>query len=371
MRETHKGAAWICSLCLLSGQVALAQEPPQEPPLDPDHGQAEPAMEPGLLPVAGSLVPGLLVHGVGHMIGGDVDTGLSLLGMEAAGLGFLVAGGAPLIATGASRRTVTPSISLVLTGFGLFVQSWVADVYGSATGGTGGQARLALPAWELEAGYRYIYDPQFAYRNFSALQAHLRSGDWRLTPSGWIAVDDNNQRLRLEGAWRALGPQQGRLGTNTGSFLDLIGAATWHNYGSDGFSVATVEGSALGRYDLEGWAGTLRGSFAELGLGLALETYTYDVPGLDIAQDSASLLLMRFAYGIYLGRGGELAAYYDHRHDDFAAGLGVTGLGGGAAGHMGLEGFYPVTSRWALTWDLQVGSSYIAGLGLRWMEETP
>jgi hypothetical protein len=327
-----------------------------------------PRVEPGWLPTAAAVGPGFLVHGLGHMVGGDVEGGLGLLAMEGAGLGLFVAGGAPLVSTGASRQLIGPSIGLVMAGFGLFAQSWLADIYGASVGGSGWGPRLALPAWEAELGYRYIYDPQFAYRHFTVVGASLRSGPWRLSPSGWIALDDDNQRLRLEGAWRALGPSQGALEAPSGSFLDLVTALTWHGYGPEGFSVWTGELSGLGRLDLGQWGASLRGSFAEFGLGIGLEGYHYDLPGLAAVEDTASLLLGRFSYGLYLGGGGELALYYDHRHDDFAAGLGMRGLGGGPAGHFGVEGLFPVSERWALTLDAQVGSAYIGGLGLRWLE---
>ena len=56
------------------------------------------------------------------------------------------------------------------------------------------------------------------------------------------------------------------------------------------------------------------------------------------------MLLARFGFGMYLGdpaeRGGEVVVYYDHRHDDFAAGLKLTGLGSGIPGHFGAEARY-------------------------------
>jgi hypothetical protein len=56
--------------------------------------------------------------------------------------------------------------------------------------------------------------------------------------------------------------------------------------------------------------------------------------------------------------------YYDHRHDGFAAGLKMTGLGSGVAGHFGMEGRLYLDSQWGLLLDAQVGSAYVAGLSI-------
>ena len=57
-------------------------------------------------------------------------------------------------------------------------------------------------------------------------------------------------------------------------------------------------------------------------------------------------------------------AVYDHRHDDFAAGLQLPGLGSGPAGHFGLASEIFVSPRWGLAADIQAGSAYVAGLSL-------
>ena len=65
-----------------------------------------------------------------------------------------------------------------------------------------------------------------------------------------------------------------------------------------------------------------------------------------------------------MSQGGEARVYYDHRHDGYAAGLILTGLGSGVAGHFGLDlrGYFSET--FGLRLDAQVGSSQIVGLSL-------
>jgi hypothetical protein len=54
--------------------------------------------------------------------------------------------------------------------------------------------------------------------------------------------------------------------------------------------------------------------------------------------------------------------YYDHRHDDFAAGQ--PGLGSGALGHFGLDGRWFMDERWGLLLDAQAGSALVIGASL-------
>lgn len=115
---------------LLSLSFARAE---QGRPPDPFDLQ-EPSLallEPGWLPATAALVPGLLVHGSGHMIGGDVDGGLRLLALQGVGLGLMGAGLAPIFALGASRKVIGPAYAITLTGLGLYAISGAADLYGS------------------------------------------------------------------------------------------------------------------------------------------------------------------------------------------------------------------------------------------------
>lgn len=335
-------------------------------------GEPEPAedgvLEPGWVPAGVALVPGLVVHGLGHMTGGDTEAGLELLFWEGIGFGMMATGAVPLVLTGASRQVITPALTTFLMGTGIFFQSWMADVFGAATGGLATGPMGRLPGWWVEVGHRAIYDPQFEYRNLAVVGAEGWVGEFRLSPRAWVALDADNQRLRAEGAWRFLGASGGEA-RQGGDFLEVVGALTSHSYGDEGFSVLTGEVALQGRYDLRGLSPTLRGSFVELGFGQALEAYSYEVPELALVEDTASLLLGRFGTGFYLGRGGEALVYYDHRHDDYAAGLGLTGLGGGAPGHFGVEGFVPLWGPWAVGWEAQVGSAYLGGLQVRWMGE--
>ncbi|MCH2137337.1 MAG: hypothetical protein MK101_12310, partial [Phycisphaerales bacterium] len=142
------------------------------------------------------------------------------------------------------------------------------------------------------------------------------------------------------------------------------------DYDAEGFSVLAFEGSFDGRYDLSNMARALTGAFVEGGIGWALELYDYDLPGVELGEDTFDQLLMRFEVGTYLATdnpyGGEVSVYYDHRKDDFAAGYSFDGIGVGAVGSVGLSGVLPLSERFALDLDAQYGSAVIVGASVRY-----
>jgi hypothetical protein len=398
---------WIRGICVAAGLAitapASAQIEPSEAPSAPAieaQANAKPKSPPSpkepakkqpistgrkAVAVATSLFPGALAHGTGHFVAGDPTTGLRLLAMEGIGLGMTAGGLSILAATGASRRFAGPLAAITAAGVGLFVLSGLADIYGVAMPESArGSPPLGAPFVETQLGARYVFDPTFAYRTFLVPSIDLRWGPVRLMPSAWFATNDVNARLRALGSYRISGPvpastklDANATGETDGSFLDVEAAVTHHRYGSTqagalgsvgGFAITTVEASLHGRLDAQHIAEPLRGSFMELGGGAAVAVHNYAT-----TTDGNTLLLVRFAYGVYIGRPcagapgcsfspvGEAKLYYDHRHDDYAAGLKARGLGSGVPGHFGFLGTLFVTPSWGISLDAQVGSAYLAG----------
>ncbi|MDC3958405.1 hypothetical protein [Polyangium jinanense] len=318
------------------------------------------------LAVAGSFVPGALVHGTGHLVLGHTRTGLVLLGAEGLGLGLIVAGLGGAAATGATRRFIGPIILGTVTGAAFFFLSALADVYGvlAPEGGTGSPP-VYLPSVETQLGVTFVHDPNFAYNAFLTPGADLRAGSFRLSALGFFALDDTNARTRISAAYRFFGPRpSGSERARDGSYLDVEFALTNHSYGTEGFSVTTGEVNLLGRLDLARVGPTLRGSFAELGLGLAYAAHRY--PGIGV--EANDLLTPRMAFGMYLGHSGyprgEAMAYYEHRHDGFAGGFKSPGLGSGIAGHFGAQTRLFFTPRWGAFFDVQGGSALVGRASL-------
>ncbi|WP_437288354.1 hypothetical protein [Sorangium sp. So ce406] len=326
------------------------------------------AISPGrrALAATGAVIPGLLVHGSGHFLLGEGRTGLSLLALGGAGTGLMIGGLAGAAVTGASRRVIAPIVLTTVTGAGLFGITLLADLYGvlAPEGGTG-SAPSALPWVETQLGLAYVDDPTFAYRTFVVPGMDLRLRSLRLSGAGWFALNDDNARLRVETAYRFLGPgtPDGPRAAD-GSFLELEAALTHHRYTSDGFSITTGEVTLQGRLDLAHIGPTLRGSFAEMGWGIGGEAYRNGRRPLE----GNELLTPHFAFGMYLGHEGyprgEAKVVYEHRHDGYAAGAKITGLGSGVPGHLGLHGRVYASPRWGVLAEVQAGSAYVGRLSL-------
>lgn len=347
--------------------VAVSTPPPSPllPPLAPSLPRRG-------LALGATLVPGLALHGVGHIAAGDRATGVRLLAWEGIGLASIVAGVGGLAVTGASSRTVALFIPLMIGGAGLFGTTWLSDVYGvAATPRVPGGPRPP-PRLEAQAGIRYVYDPVFTYRTLLVAALELRPGRFRLSPSAWLATNGDNQRLRAEGAWRLFGPTPAAGGdpaapaTVDGSYLDLEVAATHHRYVAEReqFAFTLGEASLGGRFDLRRAARSLDGSFVEAALGWAVGGITY----FGRTTDPTELLLGRLGWGIYWGgrgaRHGEVALGYDHRHDGYAGGMKLSGLGSGTMGSFGVRASGMLSPLFGVIAEARVGSAYVVGASL-------
>lgn len=325
-------------------------------------------IEPGVWPTLGALGPGFFLRGTGTFLAHDRTAAKRLLTLGGVGFASFLGSGIVLIATGTSRRLVLPFTPLLGAGFALFITTWLADIYGAATGGRDDSVVEYTPLLETELGYRYVYDPQFAYRSFGHLRLDARRDRYRLSTFGDVALDDDNQRLGLELAYRLRGRRAEQLSAD-GSYLETTGAFLYHRYGSERFAVWTPTLTLDARLDLMHVGESLRGSFIEGQLGAGAELYAFDAPGSQPRDNAFGLLLIRFGFGLYFGQGrqhtGEAQLYYDHRHDDYAAGLAVRGIGGGVLGHVGLLGHYWFHRHFAASALLEFGSAVVAGLSLR------
>jgi len=303
------------------------------------------------------VVPGILVHGAGHWVAGDRRTAKRLLRWQGLGLGLAAVGGIAIGVSGAADEMM-PGVVLLMPGGGLFVLSWLADVYGTAGGARiGGRPVRAAPRVEAELGYAYVHDPQFAFSHLATVGGDARLDRFRLGGDGLFG----------EGMWRARGEAAARLWGP----IDVLVAGQEHRYQDDGFAVTTVEAAVEGRYELGRIGDSLAGSYATGQLGFGVERVRYDTGAM--AADWSSLFLGRFAYGIYLGDGGArhawVEAYYDHRRDQLTGGLLLPAGSNGFVGHTGVTAT-AFRGRWGLTGGFDVGTAWVARLGVRfrWSE---
>lgn len=344
-------------LLLLRSGVASAQARQSE--------QAPPP-KPRVLPTAAAVVPGLVVRGTGHFAMGESRTARNLLLMEGIGLGLFLGGGLTIVFTGASRYFVGPAAGTTIAGFGLFSTSYLADIYGSVSrDGDAALSRYRGPArWETELGYRRIHDPQFAHTDFLYQRVSRQIGPFRLNPSGLFSVAGDTARYRVEAQYRLAGNVY-ELRPGDQSFVDVTVGFVHQRHRPEHFSKGSAEVSVDARYDFGRLGPSLRGAFAELGLGYGIGRLDYDLQGLSVPHDIEHLLLGRIGFGVTLrglsAPGSEALVYYDHRHDDYVAGLKLTGLGSGVAGHFGATLRWFASETYGVALDVQAGSAYLAG----------
>lgn len=323
-------------------------------------------------------MPGVLVHGSGHYVIGETDTAVKLLIAEGIGLGMLLGGGTALVLTGASRYVVGPAAAVAALGTGLFGTSLLADVYGSVSsdGGAADLVPRAPPKLESELGYRYVSDTLFPYGHFAVERLSLTLGSWRIAPSAWIDPAGKNARYRLEGGYRLIGLGPGeRHAHELDDRLELRLGLVHHRYPTQGFTRSSAELTLAARYDLARLGRTLRGGFVEFEAGYGRARIDYDIRGIDVPADADDMLLARFGFGaVFRGNthpGSQALVYYDHRHDDFAAGLIITGLGSGVIGHFGTELRWFFTPSFGVLAQVEVGSALVSGLSVLYRPAEP
>ncbi len=337
--------ASLLSLSLFSS-LAIADDLPSAP--EPVHSSH------GALATTAAVVPGVVFHGIGHLVGGDKETAFRIAKYQLLGLSMMAASGLYLGLSGGSRYGNEISIPLLVSGSGIFINTWLADIYGSATGGSSLRYHAPLN-YSVSLGYAYIRDSVFSYDNFGVTQASFAFGDLKVDPSLWTALGANNQRARL--------PLRYALTKDSlGQGLELQGALTYHHFGDDGFSNYTGEIGIGLRFDNSRVISGLEGSYTKLSLGYGIEHTRY---ASDIDADNQALLLGRSAFGLYLPKGGQLEGYYEHRRDTFTAGLSPgRENGSGFLGHFGLQLRQPVHSRFSLRAQVELGAAWLFTSGL-------
>lgn len=371
--RTLNGISFATSICLSTvAHAEVADEPKllpisAEQPCRGDASRESSGLRRGVA-VAAAVVPGVVVHGAGHWVNAQPCAARRLAVAEAIGVGGILAGGSTIIFSGASRYLMLPAISLTIAGFGLFVTSFAADIYGaSGAAKSAGEPLVWRPRWESEVGILRVHNPLFDFEWLLAQQLAVNVQMLRVSAALDTAVDASHGRYRLGASVRGFGPRVDSAARD-GSHFDLYLGLTEQRYALSGFISDSAELLATGRLDLARIGPSLRGAFAELSTGVAFARTRYVIDGLSVPADLESLLLGRIAFGAYLGRdahrGSEAMLYYDHRHDDYAAGLKIPGLGSGTIGHWGLSFRYFFARQWGLGSTFEVGSAYVTGFSL-------
>lgn len=314
------------------------------------------------LAIGAALVPGLVLHGAGSWIAERPRATKRLMAVQAVGIGMLVAGGAPILATYGSPKVTFPGVPIAVTGFGLFAGSWLADIWSAA----GADARAGMPRaerpWSFDAGGAWVRDPYHGHRGFLELGGSMWWTQLEVAPRGRFELDASSIEGGVDARWRFIGDTANGKLLERGHRLELRLGAFGRHDGNDDIGELWQEAAFGGRFDLSALDGALAGLFFEGEVGLGLDETRYPTAVWDVG----AMLLVRNAIGVYLGRGaGEFTFSYDQRRDELVGGL-FAGRAAGFLGHIGAELELRVGRGLAIRLGAEMGSVLLTTFGLRY-----
>ena len=339
-----------------AGQAAVAGAPAERRP-------GAPAVSAGrrAAAIAVAIFPGVLLRGAGSWVAGAHRAARRLAATGAIGFATLAAGGVPIGVSASNPYTIWPGVPLVVAGTGVFLSSWLADVWVAAGGGALTAWPIALPPWSIDVATTWQHD---AYRERALLGAagHVELGRLGLDASGYVDAGNAWRSGEAGVRWRLLGPPPTGRAVGDGSRVVVRAAARLDRDDGDRVTLAAAEAELSGRLDLDRLDPAIRGSFLALSAGGGFTRTSYPRG----RHDNAALLLAGFAWGAYLGDRGEVAVFYDHRRDGLAGGLAAS-RGAGFVGSFGASAELRVHGPWAVRGALQVGNAWVTTLGVRYL----
>lgn len=340
----------------LDGAAAPVERAPPEP---------APSTKRRVAATAAAVFPGILVRGLGSYVAQRPRVAKRLAVTGAIGLGAMVVGGLPVGLTAGNPYTIVPGVPLVVGGAGLFVGSWVGDIWVAAGGDQVRSMPRAPTPWSFELGTTYVSDP-LRDRALVRGAARVVLGRVELGAGGYVDAGGDELAGLVETRVRLLGAPATGAAITDGTRLELRAAMRGRDDDDDRLRVLTGELEAILRVDLRHLARELDATFLDVSTGLGFDYVHYTAD----ASDLGSLLLARFATGAYLGRRGEAAVFYDHRRDLLAGGI-PAGRAAGFVGSIGTTLDLRLFGPWAARAELEYGSAYVGTLVLRYQGGPP
>jgi hypothetical protein len=341
----------VLALCITS--TAFAESAPK-PDVSPKRRAAA---------VAAAVFPGILLRGTGSYLVHDKPTARRLLVTAGIGAGAVLIGGLATGSTGGSPYVLVPFVPMLVAGTGVVLHTWFADIY-RAAGADTGRPRARTP-WSVELATTYTHD---AYRDRVLFRGAGRFARDRFEVGvgGYVDAKGAAKASDLDMIVRILGADPTGGVIEDGTWLGIRATGRWRKDDDDRVSVLTGEAELMGRLDMDRISSTLHGSFAELSTGLGIERAKFGGG----ATEAGGLLLGRFAWGWYVCERGEFKLFYDHRRDSLAGGI-AAGRAAGFVGSVGAATELRITGPWAVRGELEIGSAWVATIGLRFLGGPP
>ena len=235
-----------------------------------------------------AALPGLVLHGAGHLSLGDYETATALMTMEAAGVLLMVGGAlAPVIA---QRQTASSAGArqALYAGAGLFISSYLLDVIGVVR--SDGQLAYRTPeqrlGGSLSLGYRFFATPRYPLTN--VIQGALNANFGAVYMRAGTLQDVALQTSRYGGlvGWRFFK----RPGSEHALFVE--GEGGYRRFRGDGrydrYDAGALVGGTL---DLGVLTPNLRSVFVGVKAGYVHQWFAFPearAPEVDVLQDEKS-----------------------------------------------------------------------------------
>ena len=316
--------------------------------------------------IVGSLVPGLLVHGTGSWLSGDDDTARRLLLLQGGGIALTGGSLAALALTGAARDWVGLFATTSVLGVGAMGVSLLANIYRTAAPEGFGSHPGHVPWGDTEIGVLSVTNPQLELGPIVSLSANIRTARWTTAIRTWHAPWSLHARAHLETGFQFWGAREDTPDVRAGGgHTTLFFGITGERYGLESFSSYGSELRLETRIDSEHLAPNVRGAFVDWELGYAARRTAFS---LTRTYNDDSLLIAGVGFGAYHGdplrNGGATRFYYNHRHDGYAGGMLIGGIGSGVAGRIGLESRHFITPTWGVRLGVEKGAAWVIGIHL-------
>ncbi|MEO7096111.1 MAG: hypothetical protein ABI175_22810 [Polyangiales bacterium] len=336
--------------------VALIASLPRPALADDEAPTISPARRAAAIALA--VVPGIVVHGIGSRVVKERALARRIVTMQAVGMAAMIVGGLPTGISGGNPYTI-PGVPLLTTGTGLFLSSWLTDIWVAAGGPCSRPEPRATAPWAIELGSVYLRDA-YRHRLFARAAGRIELGRVSVLADGLQHAGGDAYEAALGAEVRILGaPASGRYVLDTTRLAVRVRGRHRHD-DDDMVGVSTGEAEVVVRFDHRRIADQLAGTFTDASAGIGAERASY-TPG---GHETNSLLLATFAWGMYLRDLGELRLFYDHRRDSLAGGL-QAGRAAGFIGSFGVAVDLRAWGPWAARAELEYGSGWVGTLALR------
>ncbi len=357
--------AWMLALalaCIAAEEEAAAAPRTAVPAAAAESGDA-PAQAPAVsgvrrwAAISAAVVPGIVIRGTGSYLVKEPVAARRLMWTGAIGGAGMLVGGLVVGLTGGNQYSILPGVPILVAGTGLFMTSWLSDLWVTAGGPRiDGHPRAPVP-WAVEVGAAWLRDPAHP-RGLAVVGARAALARAELAGLAWLHRDAIEGLLDVR--VRVLGAAPTGDVVGDGTRFVVRGGVRMRRDTVEHVRVWTPELEAIGRLDLRRLTAAAGGAFLELGVGLGVERVRY----AGEVSDSSSILLGRFAWGVYLGRAGEATLFYDHRRDHLAGGI-AAGRAAGFVGSAGAAVDVRIAGPWAARAELEFGSAWVMTAALR------